>query len=223
MKKLYLFMLLPFLGLAQEPEPVDCADLAFTPAEVIYINQGEDTHVYGSLDYIGDGDLSYAVWSYVLDEGSPITITETVATHGVMGPFHYENVLGHEINYILPDIPANTVVEGVRIITHMSVPDGCVSPVTFIINANAGINDVSKSKTLNAYPNPFITTLTIAAGDTPKDIVIHDTLGRIVKQLANVSGNVTINRDTLPQGIYFVSLLQNGQRIASTKIIASLN
>jgi hypothetical protein len=76
----------------------------------------------------------------------------------------------------------------------------------------------------NAYPNPATGMVTIAysvpAGST-STLLIRNILGATVKSeiLTGTSGKVTINTADLSDGIYFYSLLVNGEAAVTKKLV----
>ncbi|MCZ2356845.1 MAG: T9SS type A sorting domain-containing protein [Bacteroidia bacterium] len=72
------------------------------------------------------------------------------------------------------------------------------------------------------YPNPF-SNQAILRVDFPLQnahLTIENNMGQVVKELHDLSGNlVIINRDNLPQGLYFVRLINNGSSISVGKIL----
>ncbi|MEJ7589408.1 MAG: Ig-like domain-containing protein [Ferruginibacter sp.] len=78
--------------------------------------------------------------------------------------------------------------------------------------------DPDKINTLkvHASPNPsqnYFTLLTSSEKDQPLSITLSDAMGRIVERKLRVSANGSIKvGDKLPAGIYFVEVIQDGQK-----------
>ena len=71
-------------------------------------------------------------------------------------------------------------------------------------------------------PNPFSSsaTITTAVALNNASLSIINSLGQQVKQLNNLNGTeITLNRDNLTAGLYFVRLEQNGRVIYSNKVL----
>lgn len=72
------------------------------------------------------------------------------------------------------------------------------------------------------YPNPISTIATLTS-EKPLDhatLNIYDVLGKKAKQMDNVSGNtVTLNRDGLTNGIYFLHIGENNKTLAVKKLV----
>lgn len=86
-----------------------------------------------------------------------------------------------------------------------------------------GINEIAaQNVNISLYPNPaasaFTVDLTEFNGKTVS-IELYDALGRKAKTISNVkSGNYTVSRDNLPNGIYSVNVLSEG-KVYSRKVM----
>jgi hypothetical protein len=72
------------------------------------------------------------------------------------------------------------------------------------------------------YPNPFIYETVIKTGRSIKNatLTICNPLGKQLKQMRNISGtSITITRDNLPAGIYFMQLKENNKIIATERLL----
>lgn len=79
-----------------------------------------------------------------------------------------------------------------------------------------------KSHDIQYAPNPFTTELYITAPSDFKNatIKVFNSIGQLVRELTNVNGNtVTVRRDNLNSGIYFVQIQESGKIMATNKII----
>ena len=75
---------------------------------------------------------------------------------------------------------------------------------------------------ITIYPNPFSTQTTIRPGKLLKNatLTVNNCLGQTVKQIKNISGQtVTLHRDNLPSGLYFVWLTEENRTIAAGKLV----
>lgn len=75
---------------------------------------------------------------------------------------------------------------------------------------------------LTIYPNPFsaFTTLQTTTPINNAALIVVDIFGQTVAQINNINNrSITFNRDNLTSGLYFIRLTQNGQVIATNKII----
>jgi len=87
--------------------------------------------------------------------------------------------------------------------------------------AAVGLNDIEK-EIISTYPNPFSTQVTLQIDKKLQcaTITVYNTFGQQVKQINNISGqSVTLKRDNLPSGLYFIKLTQDNKIIAIEKIV----
>jgi len=87
---------------------------------------------------------------------------------------------------------------------------------------NIGVNEMEKNLAFNIYPNPFSNS-TIIQVDGPlanATLIVYNVFGQAVKQINDISGQtITIQRDNLSAGLYFVRLMQDNRLLASDKIV----
>ncbi len=72
------------------------------------------------------------------------------------------------------------------------------------------------------YPNPFSTKTILQTDIFFKDasLTVYNSFGQQVKQITNISGQtITLYRDDLPSGIYFILLMQNNKIFTTEKLI----
>ncbi len=72
------------------------------------------------------------------------------------------------------------------------------------------------------FPNPFslTTTLKINGNFTNAILTMYDAYGQQVKQIKNISGQtITLHRDNLPSGLYFLRLTENNKTFAIEKLL----
>ena len=93
----------------------------------------------------------------------------------------------------------------------------------------AGVNDISKNSNFNIYPNPAVNSFSI---ELPVQnlqnirIELTDIAGRVITSNSEyeISGNIaTMNTSNIPDGIYFVNLYSDLQRLGSKKISVAHN
>lgn len=91
---------------------------------------------------------------------------------------------------------------------------------------NTGIEGLSNTSDISIYPNPFSTQTTLLSNKVLKDATlnIYNSLGQELKRVKNISGQtITINRNNLPSGLYYLQLKQDNQAIVNSKIIITDN
>lgn len=72
------------------------------------------------------------------------------------------------------------------------------------------------------FPNPFSQQMIIESMEDLKgsDIIIYNSTGIMVKEIHNASGHsITVQRDNLSSGIYYLVITKNGKMIGTNKIL----
>jgi hypothetical protein len=90
------------------------------------------------------------------------------------------------------------------------------------MSCTVGINELASSTDFSLYPNPASDHVTISMNENSKheaDIRIYDMTGKEVKNYNTSSSLLTIDRDNLQSGIYFVSITIQGKRLTKKLII----
>lgn len=83
------------------------------------------------------------------------------------------------------------------------------------------ISDQERS-IINIFPNPFQTQATVQFDKNLDDanLILYNMIGKQVKEIKNITGSsYSIQRDNLPSGIYFISLMQNNMLITTKRIV----
>ncbi len=98
------------------------------------------------------------------------------------------------------------------------------SVTTFIGESSiTGIKSiVSNERIVSVFPNPFssLTTLKTTGVFNDAALDVYNLYGQIVKQIKNISGQtITVQRDNLTAGIYFLRLTQNNKVITTHKLV----
>lgn len=71
--------------------------------------------------------------------------------------------------------------------------------------------------TYNIYPNPVKNTLNIK-GENMNKIVVYNSLGQMVKSVSCDSDNMTIDVNTLNDGVYFINIIDDNGEISTNKV-----
>lgn len=82
-------------------------------------------------------------------------------------------------------------------------------------------DDIDSLKSpIKIHPNPTSNSIQIGWGENSvSDIIIKDTLGRIIqKKRVNTEG-VNLDLSSLPMGLYFIEFNQNGKHLATRKVV----
>ena len=88
---------------------------------------------------------------------------------------------------------------------------------------NISDNYILKDKLL-IFPNPFSSQAVLQADNLLKGatLTVYNCFGQTVKQIKNISGQaVTLLRDNLPSGLYFIRLTEENKIIAVDKLVIS--
>ena len=93
-----------------------------------------------------------------------------------------------------------------------------------LVNAinTANIKYVKMNSSFNIFPNPFTSETTIKTNELYKNasFEIYNLYGQQVKQINNLSEKtITLHRDNLPSGIYFMYLTQDNKIITTNKLV----
>lgn len=86
----------------------------------------------------------------------------------------------------------------------------------------AGIKENALNHESHVFPNPFTSYTSFHTEQFLKNasLLIYNSCGQIVKQINNLSGQtIGLYRDNLPNGIFFVKILQDGKIIAINKLV----
>lgn len=85
-------------------------------------------------------------------------------------------------------------------------------------NIIASSNDYQSSKfSLSVYPNPFtdIIDVTVSEIDAPTKVLIFDTKGVLVGNYELSSSPLTLNLSFLPEGVYYLALVDKDMKLLS--------
>ncbi len=99
-----------------------------------------------------------------------------------------------------------------------STPNACIQSGQTIL----GINENLNKNIFSIVPNPFISSTTIQTIGNLKNatLTIYNLYGQTLKQVNNISGQtVSLSRDNLPSGLYFIRLTEENKIIAVEKLI----
>ncbi len=90
-------------------------------------------------------------------------------------------------------------------------------PYSFILNNTTGISENNLANTISIFPNPVTNLLTISLPATnikSCSINLYDMLGeKMLDEIITHTSQYTINISTLPQGIYFLEAIMDGEKV----------
>lgn len=122
--------------------------------------------------------------------------------------------------YFLSDIPTNPILVDTLDYLNGTPSDGTI--YKFSKNSLGIEFNNSTIHTVKIYPNPIQTEAILQTEKNLENAIltIYDSNGKVVKQIANISGKkITLHLDNLPSGLYFSRLTENNKVITSDKLI----
>lgn len=84
------------------------------------------------------------------------------------------------------------------------------------------VNEIRNDETISVYPNPFFSEITLQSNKILNDatLTVYNSSGQQVKQIKNISGKtITLHRDNLSSGLYFIRLTQNNENFGTAKLV----
>jgi Secretion system C-terminal sorting domain len=116
------------------------------------------------------------------------------------------------------DLLATSTSFTIKDYAYQSTPNTCIQAGRTIL----GINENTTKNIFSIFPNPFISSTTIQTIGNLKNatLTICNSYGQTVKQVKNISGQtVSLSRDNLPSGLYFIRLTEENKIIAVDKLL----
>ncbi|MCW5907118.1 MAG: T9SS type A sorting domain-containing protein [Chitinophagales bacterium] len=93
-----------------------------------------------------------------------------------------------------------------------------ISTVTITQDGTTGVANVAET-IVQVFPNPFSNELTLKASVADNtDVVLSDVSGRVIHTEKMNSGAARINTSSIAEGIYVLSIIENGKTIATRKV-----
>ncbi len=89
-----------------------------------------------------------------------------------------------------------------------------------------GVNELKEENMISVFPNPFYSQTTIHFAKQLKNatLIVYNSFGQEIKQINNISGDmVTLSRDNLPIGLYFIRLTEHGKTFSAEKLVITDN
>jgi hypothetical protein len=90
------------------------------------------------------------------------------------------------------------------------------------VNNTTSVLNLSLKNKILISPNPFSVQTTLQTDKFFKDatLTVYNSYGQEVKQIKNISGQtITLHRDNLSSGLYFIRLTQYNKTIATDKLV----
>lgn len=136
--------------------------------------------------------------------------------------------------YLFAHMPGDTVTHVIPT-TLTSLPPGFTGTVYFTdqvwdttcsysypMNCTVGLPELASAGTLSVYPNPASDNITIDLNNlqhTNAIISIYDVTGKVVRTYSVAENKLSINRDGLQGGLYFVTVDADKRRYTSKLVI----
>ena len=89
-------------------------------------------------------------------------------------------------------------------------------------SVTTGVEENALENTISVYPNPFSTQTTLQTDILLKNatLTVYNLYGQTAKQIKNISGQtVSLSRDNLPSGLYYLRLTQDNRVIKVDKFV----
>jgi hypothetical protein len=99
-----------------------------------------------------------------------------------------------------------------------STPNACIQAGQTTLR----MNENTPKKIISVFPNPFSSSTTIRIIENLKNatLTIYNAYGQLLKQINNISGQtISLSRDNLPNGVYFIRLIEENKINATEKLI----
>jgi ribosomal protein S11 len=90
------------------------------------------------------------------------------------------------------------------------------------LDGTTGLAKTNNFEAIKTFPNPFSdqTTLYLSVPYKHATLVIYNSFGQSIKEINNISERtITLQRDNLPSGIYFIQIVEDNQIIGTNKLI----
>ena len=116
------------------------------------------------------------------------------------------------------DLLASSASFTIKDYAYESTPNACIQSG----KNGLGFNADSINNTLSIFPNPLVSSATIQANANLNNatLTIYNSYGQALKQIKNISGQtVSLSRNNLPRGLYFLGLTEENKIIGVKKLI----
>ena len=116
------------------------------------------------------------------------------------------------------DVVATSTSFTIKDYAYNSTPNVCIQSGQTI----SGIKNNSSKNIFSILPNPFISSTTIKTLGNLKNatLTVVNAYGQTLKELKNISGqSVSLARDNLQSGLYFIKITEGNKIIAVEKLI----
>lgn len=206
-----------------------------SPGNVYLIKLNSFGNIVWSKNYGGNNsDRGYSIWQ-TNDKGFIIGgETESFGAGNVDYYLIKTDSLGnaggcYEYNdIVVTSNPSSLINTGGTVGTGMSLTNlaSSINTPPTIVNTLCSITNITQIQTntlsMNIFPNPFSIQTTLQTNIFLKNAIltVYTTFGQQIKQIKNISGQtITLSRDNLSSGLYFIRLTQDNKTFTSDKLI----
>lgn len=181
---------------------VDTANNTVNILKIIILNGDTNAVNYPIVQVVnslGDTVANKSGQFYLFQQGANTTVT-------------------HDVPTTLDSIP--TGFTGVVYLTDPMSQTTCMFNYPMI--CSVGINELNVSNNLRVFPNPATDNITIAIdglNNKTATITIYDVLGNKVRSFNTSNDQLTINREGIESGMYFISVITDRDRYSNKLII----
>jgi hypothetical protein len=116
------------------------------------------------------------------------------------------------------DVIATSTSFTLKDYAYESTPNTCIQSG----QTSLSMKEHSNKNTFSIYPNPFSTSTTIQTTGLLKNatLTLYNYCGQTLNQVKNISGQaITLSRENLPSGLYFMRLKDENKNFAEEKLI----
>lgn len=186
-----------------------------------------DSHwIYNTTDH--DIGLRWQRVQYQVPEGTFYLMIFNDTQYAEFTSHGWEDVYSHDSTNIIFQFWHTDIQPGDSVIIRVIVYDEADSLNTAHYQTMIQYCPLETSNTapfreqpLIVYPNPIQdeATVTLPASQEPSLLMLYNATGQIVRQISATHNEVLFSRDGLPNGLYFLSLFQEGGVTNMTKLV----
>jgi len=212
MKRFLLLFGLCFTFVATHAQSgMNCTNFCILNVTLDSANHQLDVTIYN-----GDSqDVNYPVVQVVNASG------DTVGN--INGQFFlFAQLAGDTVVHSIPTSLTSWSGSFTGIVYFSNAGDSIACMYSYPMSCTVGVNELALNNRISVYPNPASDQVTIAIKrSTQKEafIAIYDMTGNIVRSYTTADTQLTLNRDGLKSGMYFVSVVVDGKRYTNKLII----